>query len=64
MSRYIEKAEKITLPVIPTRGLVAFPSVPLSFEIEREISLAAVEAAKDTDMYVLLLCQKSISQPV
>lgn len=60
MSRYIEKAEKLTLPVIPTRGLVAFPSMPLSFEIEREISIAAVEAAKDSDMYVLLLCQKSV----
>jgi len=60
MSRYIEKAEKITLPVIPTRGLVAFPSVPLSFEIEREVSIAATEAARDTDMYVLLLCQKTI----
>ncbi|MBE6586918.1 MAG: endopeptidase La [Ruminococcaceae bacterium] len=60
MSRYIEKVEKINLPVIPTRGLVAFPSVPLSFEIERDFSVAAVNAAKDSDMYVLLLCQKSI----
>ena len=60
MPRYIEKAEKITLPVIATRGLVAFPSVPLSFEIEREISLAALEAAHDTDMYAVLICQKAI----
>jgi len=60
MPKYIEKAEKLTLPVIPTRGLVAFPSVPLSFEIEREMSIAAVESAKDSDMYVLLLCQKSV----
>ena len=60
MSRYIEKAEKLTIPVIPTRGLVAYPSMPLNFEIEREVSLAAVEAAKHTDMYVLVLCQKSI----
>ena len=60
MSRYIEKAEKLTLPVLPTRGLVAFPSMPLSFEVEREISLSALEAAKNTDMYVILLCQKSI----
>lgn len=60
MPKYIEKAEKLTLPVIPTRGLVAYPSIPLSFEIEREISIAAVEAATVSDMYVLLLCQKSI----
>ena len=60
MAKYIEKAEKMTLPVIPTRGLVAFPSIPLSFEVEREVSLAAIEAASGTDMYVLLLCQKHI----
>jgi len=60
MPKYIEKAEKLTLPVIPTRGLVAYPSIPLSFEIEREISIAAVEAATASDMYVLLLCQRSI----
>ncbi len=60
MPRYIEKAEKITLPVIPTRGLVAFPSVPVSFEIERDFSVAALEASHDTDMYVFLVCQKEL----
>lgn len=60
MPRYIEKAEKLTLPVLPTRGLVAFPSMPLNFEVEREFSVAALEAAKDCDMFVFLLCQKSV----
>lgn len=60
MPAYIEKAEKIILPVIPTRGVIAFPSVPLSFEVEREGSVAAVEAASEHDMYVFLLCQKDI----
>lgn len=60
MPKYIEKVEKMTLPVIPTRGLVAFPSMPLNFELERELSIRAVEAATREDMYVLLLCQKDI----
>ncbi len=61
MPRYIEKIEKMTLPVIPTRGLVAFPSLPLNFELEREVSIRALEAATEGDMYVLLLCQRDMS---
>lgn len=61
MPRYTEKAEKITLPVIPTRGIIAYPSVPLSFEVEREVSLAALDSASESDMYVFLLCQKDLS---
>lgn len=60
MPRYIEKAEKITLPVIPTRGLVAFPSIPLNFEIERDISLAALDAAAQGENYVFLICQRAL----
>ncbi len=60
MPRYVERAEKLTLPVIPTRGLVAFPSIPLNFEIERDISTAAIEAAEKADNYVFLLCQKAM----
>ena len=61
MPRYIEKVDKMTVPVIPTRGLVAFPSMPLNFELEREISICAAEAAVKSDMYVLLLCQKDLN---
>ena len=50
MPKYIEKAEKLTLPVIPTRGLVAFPSIPLNFEVERDFSVAAIDAARECDM--------------
>ncbi|MDD6094607.1 MAG: LON peptidase substrate-binding domain-containing protein, partial [Clostridia bacterium] len=61
MPTYIEKAEKLTLPVIPSRGIIAFPSVPLSFEIERDGSAAALDAASESDMYVFLVCQKDLS---
>jgi len=61
MPKYIEKVEKLTLPVIPLRGIVAFPSIPLNFELEREISKNACNAAADSDMMVLLLTQKEVS---
>jgi len=60
MPRFIEKVEKLTLPVIPLRGMVAFPSVPLNFELEREISKKACEAALASDMYVFLVSQRDI----
>ena len=57
----IEKIEKLTLPVIPLRGLVAFPAMPLNFELQREISIKAAARALEGDMYVFLLTQKEIS---
>lgn len=61
MPRYIEKVEKLTLPVIPLRGIVAFPSIPINFELERDISKAALHAAEDADNYIFLLTQKDFS---
>ena len=61
MPRYIEKVEKLTLPVIPLRGLVAFPSIPINFELERDLSKAACKAAESSDLYVFLLTQKELN---
>ncbi len=61
MARTIEKIEKLSLPVIPLRGLVAFPSMPINFELQREISINALNAALDRDMYIFLATQKDIS---
>ena len=58
MPKYIEKAERLTLPVIPLRGIVAFPSIPINFELEREFSKNACRAASSHDMLVFLLTQK------
>ncbi|MBQ3177719.1 MAG: endopeptidase La [Clostridia bacterium] len=56
----MEKVEKLTLPVIPLRGMVAFPSVPINFELEREMSKKACDAALAADMYVFLVAQKDL----
>ena len=61
MSRFIERIESLVLPVIPLRGLVAFPNVPINFELSRDISVTACDAALDGDMYVLLLAQRDPS---
>lgn len=61
MARTIEKAEKLTLPVIPLRGIVAFPSMPVNFELQREISINALELSLERDMYIFLATQKDIS---
>ena len=60
MARFIEKVEKLTLPVIPLRGMVAFPSVPINFELERDMSKKACDAALAADMYVFLVAQKDL----
>ncbi|MBE6561716.1 MAG: AAA family ATPase, partial [Ruminococcaceae bacterium] len=64
MPRYIEKIEKLTLPVVPLRGLVAFPALPLNFELVRDISISACNAAADADMYIFLVAQKDIDVEV
>ena len=59
MPRYIEKIEKLTLPVVALRGAVAFPAVTLSFEVAEEICINAAEAAFETDSFVLICSTKS-----
>ena len=54
MPKYTEKIETRTLPVIALRGIVAFPSVPLSFEIADDASIHAAEAAFENDALVLI----------
>lgn len=44
MSKLIEKIETMVLPAIPMRGLVIFPNVPTSFEINSKISVQAMKA--------------------
>ncbi len=60
MPEYIEKAENLSLPVVILEGTVAFPSVKLSFEISDKRSLAAADAATDTNAFVLLVAVKEL----
>lgn len=58
MPEYIEKAEKLTLPVLPLREAVAFPGIPISFEVTDEAALACIDAANAADRLCLIVCVK------
>ncbi len=60
MRKYIEKIERITLPVIALGGIVAFPGATISFELSRESSIKAAEAAFETDSMVLLCTTRDL----
>lgn len=49
-----------SIPVIALRGIVVFPNMNLHFEIGREKSVKAVEAAMENGQEVMLLTQKKI----
>ncbi|MCD8090272.1 MAG: endopeptidase La [Clostridiales bacterium] len=50
--------EILNLPLVPLRGLVAFPGVELLFDVKREGSREALSAAMNGDKQILLITQK------
>ena len=46
MSEYIERAETLTLPVVISTGIVAFPGIPVSFELNDTQYGSAVAAER------------------
>lgn len=63
MPNYIEKAESMTLPVVVLKGIVAFPSIPLNFEVNNESDMEVLRNAAQTSTAVLLLAAKEIQDP-
>lgn len=61
MSRYIEKAEKKELPVVALRGIVAFPSIPISFEVADEKTANACVEAEKKDGLIFIVSKKDLS---
>jgi len=60
MSKYIVKIKKMTLPVIPVKGLVAFPGAAISFELTEDFAAKAAEAAFDTDSPAFIVAYKDV----
>lgn len=54
MSKYIVKIKKLTLPVVPLSGAVAFPGAALTFELSDNTAVKAAEAAFETDSPILV----------
>ena len=61
MSKYIEKVENMVLPVIPLRGLVIFPGIPTSFEINSKKSIRALSAASSYNNMVFLSAVEEVN---
>lgn len=54
----IEKNERI--PMLALRGITVFPNMLLHFDVERPMSIAAVEEAMNTDRRIFLVTQKDV----
>ena len=52
----------IKLPMIPLRGIIAFPGTPTHFEAGRKSTLNALNFAMDKDQLVFLVAQKDIRE--
>ena len=65
MSKYIEKAEKQTLPLVVLRGVVAFPGMTVNCEVHKDSfkSPAAAQSAATGGELVLLASLLDISEP-
>ncbi len=46
------------MPMLPLRGVTAFPNTSLNFEVDRPMSVAALEKAMSSDRRIFLLSQK------
>ena len=53
-----------TLPMLPLRGLSVFPAMLLSFDVERNASVAALDAAVRGDHLIFLAAQKDVATDV
>ena len=51
-------SETLNMPVLALRGLTIFPGCILSFDVERDISIRALEKAMEQDQYVFLVAQR------
>jgi ATP-dependent Lon protease len=51
-------AAAVRLPVLPLRGLVAFPGLAMPLQVGRESSIAAVHEAMEKDRQILLVAQR------
>ena len=61
MSKEWELADCANIPVIALRGLTIFPNVLIHFDVARDMSIKALEAAMKSGQPILLVGQKDIS---
>lgn len=57
-----EQSANAILPLLPLRGMTAFPGVVLNFDVERPLSIAALNAALNENQELFLVAQKNVSK--
>lgn len=56
----LEKIPTISMPIIPMRGIIAFPESTIHFEVGRKSSILALNSAMDKDQLLFLVAQKDL----
>ena len=62
MAVFTENINQMTLPVIVLHGVIAFPTIPLSFELCDEQQIAVCERAEQNSLPVLLISLKDAGE--
>lgn len=57
----MNKREKVTIPLLPLRGLIIYPSVVLHLDVGREKSVEAIEKVMMDDNRIFLSAQKEVA---
>lgn len=60
----MKKINTLTLPVVALRGIVVFPGQMIHFDVGREKSINAIRKASESDSYIFLVTQKSMSEEI
>lgn len=61
MAHYIEKIEKLSLPLVVLNGTVAFPAITVNFELSDKANIAAIETANSVNSFIFIVSKKEIS---
>ena len=61
MPKYIEKAERMHLPALAMRGLIAFPAIPLTFEVADEADAGVCLEAEKNDGVIFIVSLRDLS---
>ena len=57
----MEERITINLPVVALRGLTAFPNATVRFDVEREITIYALDSAVDNDRMIFAVTQREVA---
>ena len=62
MPKYIEKAERMHLPALAMRGLIAFPAIPLTFEVADDADAEVCLEAEKNDGVIFIVSLKDLTE--